>query len=367
MGAWLAKSLTPRIKDSYIAQCCVTDFERKKQAHEAQHSDSPRLIKDLSQSKDLSTFSEPEVDTCTKEGYLLTRDALGSWRLRFFSLRSSGLYICTSHSDERPRGYIPLLHDPDRPPPEVSALPTLNERSFQIFFDCSWLLGAGTDEDRERWLAAIAAACAGPRPSNLEVADAPAQLCAGPLTRFMMDGSERAYWAVLLEDGAMLFYTAPPQPEAGPGEGLPTIQEQAPKIRLHLRSKHGVATARELKHFQTATGERGDIRPVAVDGCFQLLCGLECFICAESPDEMHSWIQAIDHAIAEAAAKAAANYGSPSEDERAEEPRTPPSPDSVVGCGSVGSLDLTSTFMCGGNRRSCLDRTKVCPPTTSFS
>ena len=76
MGAWLAKSLTPRIKDSYIAQCCVTDFERKKQAHEAQHSDSPRLIKDLSQSKDLSTFSEPEVDTCTKEGYLLTRDAL---------------------------------------------------------------------------------------------------------------------------------------------------------------------------------------------------------------------------------------------------------------------------------------------------
>ena len=272
MGAWLAKSLTPRIKDSYIAQCCVTDFERKKQAHEAQHSDSPRLIKDLSQSKDLSTFSEPEVDTCTKEGYLLTRDALGSWRLRFFSLRSSGLYICTSHSDERPRGYIPLLHDPDRPPPEVSALPTLNERSFQIFFDCSWLLGAGTDEDRERWLAAIAAACAGPRPSNLEVADAPAQLCAGPLTRFMMDGSERAYWAVLLEDGAMLFYTAPPQPEAGPGEGLPTIQEQAPKIRLHLRSKHGVATARELKHFQTATGERGDSRPVAMDGCFQLLC-----------------------------------------------------------------------------------------------
>ena len=49
-------------------------------------------------------------DACLKQGYLLTRDALGSWRLRFFSLRSSGLYICTSHTDMKARGFIPLVH-----------------------------------------------------------------------------------------------------------------------------------------------------------------------------------------------------------------------------------------------------------------
>ena len=173
-------------------------------------------------------------DACLKQGYLLTRDALGSWRLRFFSLRSSGLYICTSHTDMKARGFIPLVHGPDRPPPQVSALPEQNDRSYHISFDCSWLLQAESDEDRARWLAGVAAI--GVRPSNLKVEEPPDEVCCGSLTRYMMDGTGCSYWAVLFDDGWLHLYSSREQ----------QAEKEAPKIRINLRSKHGAATARIL-------------------------------------------------------------------------------------------------------------------------
>lgn len=292
---------------------------------------------------DLSCHEEATVeDACLKQGYLLTRDALGSWRLRFFSLRTSGLYICTSHSDTKARGFIPLVHGPDRPPPQVSALPEQNDRAYHISFDCSWLLQAESDEDRARWLAGVATI--GVRQSNLKVEGPPDEVCCGSLTRYMMDGSGRSYWAVLFDDGWLHLYSSREQ----------QAEQEAPKIRLNLRSKHGAATTRILGNvtLPTVDGD-GAETPETIAGCFSLLSGLECFMCAETPEEMDSWILAIADAIADATARAAAELADAGQE----------SADSIDAesvdafataefCGSLWSAEGRSSLSCM-SRRSC--------------
>ena len=282
-------------------------------------------------------------DACLKQGYLLTRDALGSWRLRFFSLRSSGLYICTSHSDTKARGFIPLVHGPDRPPPQVSALPEQNDRSYHISFDCSWLLQAESDEDRARWLAGVAVI--GVRQSNLKVEGPPDEVCCGSLTRYMMDGTGCNYWAVLFDDGWLHLYSSREQ----------QAEQEAPKIRLNLRSKHGAATARILSNVTLPTLD-GDVtaEPETITGCFSLLSGLECFMCAETPEEMDSWITAIADAITDATERAAVELAEATGQERAESVDS----DSVdvfataEFCGSLWSAEGRSALSCM-SRRSC--------------
>ena len=286
-----------------------------------------------------SCHEEAVEDACLKQGYLLTRDAFGSWRLRFFSLRTSGLYICTSHSDTEARGFIPLVHGPDRPPPQVGALPEQNDRSYHISFDCSWLLRAESDKDRARWIAGVASV--GVRPSNLRVVGPPDTVCCGLLTRYMMDGSGRSYWAVLFDDGWLHLYSSREQ----------QAQQEAPKIRLNLRSEHGAATTRILSNVSLpAVGEHGLSSSETATGCFSLLSGLDCFMCAETPEEMDSWILAIGDAIADASARAAAEVSEPAE--KYVDAQTDDAFASAAFCGSIWSAEGRSSLSCM-TRRSC--------------
>ena len=140
---------------------------------------------------------------------------------------------------------------------KCAALPEQNDRSYHISFDCSWLLQAESDEDRARWLAGVAVI--GVRQSNLKVEGPPDEVCCGSLTRYMMDGTGCSYWAVLFDDGWLHLYSSREQ----------QAEQETPKIRLNLRSKHGAATARILSNVTLPTVD-GDVtaEPETITGCF---------------------------------------------------------------------------------------------------
>ena len=132
-------------------------------------------------------------------------------------------------------------------------------------------------------------------------------------------------------------------------------EKEAPKIRINLRSKLGAATARILNNVRLPSLDGDETaEPDTITGCFSLLSGLECFMCAETPEEMDSWISAIADAIADATARAAAELAEATGQESAEDV------DSISGdvfataefCGSLWSAEGRSTLSCM-SRRSC--------------
>lgn len=332
---------------SHFGACCVSELDRKRLHFKPESSTGP--------SDD--TRGVEAADARLREGYLLTRDTTNAWRLRFFSLRSSGLYIFASHNDQRPRGFIPLGLGHERAAPEVSSVPALNQHSFQIFFDMSWVLSAGGDASRDAWLSAIASACV--RPSNLE-SDAglstfgpPAVIYAGPLTRHLVGGGGRQHWAVLFEDGWLKLYGCQEHAE----------KQQPPKLQILLRSKRGPATARALSHVLVEPNADGSVALAEEEerGYFQLLCGLECYMCAETPEETAAWMESIATAIDQATTA----VGKAALADAPEDAVLPLLGGGVASPGAAGDeVGGSMPFPCKGRSCSCFDRGRPAPTST---